>query len=71
MSKRSISRIDILAPPAPGGIGRGHTAVNVVQPTALDSSDPFVLLVDDRFNFEACLVESAGRIPTLASKPSR
>ena len=52
MSRRSISRIDTPAPPAPGGIGRGHTAVKVVQPTALDSSDPFVLLVDDRFDFE-------------------
>src|ERR1700722_8207053 len=51
MSRRSISRIDTTAPPAPGGIGRGHTAVKVVQPTALDSSDPFVLLVDDRFDF--------------------
>ena len=53
MSKRSISRIDTLAPPAPGGIGRGHTAVKVVQPTALDSSDPFVLLVDDRFRLRS------------------
>jgi quercetin 2,3-dioxygenase len=53
MSKRSLSRIETLAPPAPGGIGRGHTAVKVVQPTALDSSDPFVLLMDDRFDFEA------------------
>jgi quercetin 2,3-dioxygenase len=53
MSKSSISRIETLAPPAPGGIGRGHTGVKVVQPTALDSSDPFVLLMDDRFDFEA------------------
>ena len=52
MSKRSISRIDTPPPPAPGGIGRGHTAIKVVQPTALDSSDPFVLLIDDRFDFE-------------------
>jgi redox-sensitive bicupin YhaK (pirin superfamily) len=52
MSKRSISRIDTLAAPALGGIGRGHTVVKVVQPTALDSSDPFVLLMDDRFDFE-------------------
>jgi quercetin 2,3-dioxygenase len=52
MSRRSISRIETLAPPAAGGIGRGHTAVKVVQPTALDSSDPFVLLMDDRFDFE-------------------
>jgi len=53
VSRRSISRIDTPAPPAPGGIGRGPTAVEVVQPTALESSDPFVLLMDDRFDFEA------------------
>jgi hypothetical protein len=53
MSTRSISRIDTPAPPAPGGLGRGHTADKVDQPTALESSDPFVLLVDDRFDFEA------------------
>lgn len=52
MSGRSISRIDILVPPAMGGLGRGHTAVKVVEPTALDSSDPFVLLVDDIFDFK-------------------
>lgn len=51
MSRRSISRIDTPAHLAPGGIGRGHTAVEVIQPT--DSSDPFVLLMDDRFDFEA------------------
>jgi redox-sensitive bicupin YhaK (pirin superfamily) len=53
MSTRSISHIDTPAPPATGGIGRGHTAVKVVQPTALESSDPFVLLMDDRFDFGA------------------
>jgi hypothetical protein len=53
MSTRSISRIDTPAPPAQGGLGPGHTAVTVVQPTALGSSDPFVLLQDDRFGFEA------------------
>ena len=53
MPRRSISRIDTPAPPAPGGIGRGHTAVEVVLPTALESSDPFVLLMDDRFDFGA------------------
>src|ERR1700677_4288942 len=53
MSRRLISRIDTPGPPTQGGIGRGHTAVKVVQPMALDSSDPFVLLVDDRFDFEA------------------
>jgi quercetin 2,3-dioxygenase len=53
MSARSISRTDTPAPPAPGGLGAGHTAVTVVAPTALDSSDPFVLLIDDEFDFEA------------------
>jgi redox-sensitive bicupin YhaK (pirin superfamily) len=52
MSKRPLSRIETLAPPAPGGLGRGHTGVKVVQPTAPDSSDPFVLLADDLFDFE-------------------
>jgi redox-sensitive bicupin YhaK (pirin superfamily) len=52
MSIRSVSQIDTPAPPATGGLGRGHTAVKVVQPRALDSSDPFVLLVDDRFDFQ-------------------
>jgi quercetin 2,3-dioxygenase len=52
MSTRSLSRIDTPAPAAPGGIGLGHTAVTVLEPTALDSSDPFVLLQDDRFDFQ-------------------
>ncbi len=52
MSTRRLSRIDTPAPAAPGGIGLGHTAVKVVQPTAFGSSDPFVLLQDDRFDFE-------------------
>jgi redox-sensitive bicupin YhaK (pirin superfamily) len=50
MAPRSISRIDTPAPAAPGFIGQGHTAVEVVQPTALATSDPFVLLMDDRLD---------------------
>jgi redox-sensitive bicupin YhaK (pirin superfamily) len=50
MDTRPISRIDAPAPAAPGFIGQGHTAVEVVQPTALASSDPFVLLMDDRLD---------------------
>jgi redox-sensitive bicupin YhaK (pirin superfamily) len=50
MDTRSISRIDTPAPAAPGFIGQGHTAVEVVRPTALASSDPFVLLMDDRLD---------------------
>jgi redox-sensitive bicupin YhaK (pirin superfamily) len=38
-------------PPAePGFIGEGHTAVQVLDSTALRQSDPFVLLMDDRLD---------------------
>ncbi len=44
----TVRRIDTTPPPAPGFIGDGHTAVEVVAPAALADSDPFVLLMDDR-----------------------
>jgi redox-sensitive bicupin YhaK (pirin superfamily) len=47
---RDVSRVYTPAPPAPGFIGTGHTAVEVVEPTALAASDPFVLLMDDRLD---------------------
>src|SRR5688572_2555985 len=47
---RKISRIETTSPPAPGFIGEGHTAVEVVRPDALAASDPFVLLMDDRLD---------------------
>ncbi|MES1172149.1 MAG: pirin-like C-terminal cupin domain-containing protein [Bacteroidota bacterium] len=47
---RLLSRTDTTPPPAPGFIGEGHTAVEVVRPTALAASDPFVLLMDDRLD---------------------
>jgi len=47
---RLISRIDTTPAPEPGFIGEGHTAVEVVRPTALAASDPFVLLMDDRLD---------------------
>jgi len=47
---RSLSRVTTTPPPAPGFIGEGHTAVEVVRPTALADSDPFVLLMDDRLD---------------------
>jgi redox-sensitive bicupin YhaK (pirin superfamily) len=47
---RSLSSIVTTPPPAPGFIGAGHTAVEVLAPTALGSSDPFVLLMDDRLD---------------------
>src|SRR5882757_772042 len=47
---RKISRKDVTPPPEPGFIGAGHTAVEVLRPDALSSSDPFVLLMDDRLD---------------------
>ena len=47
---RALSRVITTPPPAPGFIGEGHTAVEVLAPTALPASDPFVLLMDDRLD---------------------
>jgi redox-sensitive bicupin YhaK (pirin superfamily) len=47
---RTISRIDSTPPPAPGFIGPGHTAVEVLSPEDLPHGDPFVLLMDDRLD---------------------
>jgi quercetin 2,3-dioxygenase len=38
--------------PAPGFAGPGHVAIEVLSPSALAASDPFVLLMDDRLEFE-------------------
>jgi redox-sensitive bicupin YhaK (pirin superfamily) len=47
---RQLTRVYTTPPPAPGFIGEGHTAVEVLAPTALAASDPFVLLMDDRLD---------------------
>jgi redox-sensitive bicupin YhaK (pirin superfamily) len=49
---RPITRVVVTPPPAPGFIGEGHTAVEVVPPTDLAASDPFVLLMDDRLDIK-------------------
>jgi len=48
--RRRIARVVTPPPPAPGFIGEGHTAVEVLAPDALEASDPFVLLMDDRLD---------------------
>ena len=48
---RGLSRRVMTPPEAPGFAGPGHTAVEVLRPTALDRTDPFVLLMDDRIDF--------------------
>jgi redox-sensitive bicupin YhaK (pirin superfamily) len=47
---RALSRTYTTPAPAPGFIGEGHTAVEVLRPNALAASDPFVLLMDDRLD---------------------
>ena len=47
---RAVTRVVRTPAPAPGFIGEGHTAVEVLQGTALGTSDPFVLLMDDRLD---------------------
>lgn len=47
---RPITRVVVTPPPSPGFIGDGHTAVEVITPTELATSDPFVLLMDDRLD---------------------
>ena len=46
--QRFFERIQTSPAPEPGFIGEGHTAVEVLSPTGLKASDPFVLLMDDR-----------------------
>lgn len=48
--ERGITRTFTPAPAAPGFIGHGHTAVEVLAPDSLAASDPFVLLMDDRLD---------------------
>jgi redox-sensitive bicupin YhaK (pirin superfamily) len=51
-TERRLGRTVTTPPPAPGFIGEGHTAVDVVTPGALEASDPFVLLMDDRLDIK-------------------
>ena len=50
MSNRGIQRVVTTAPPSPGFMGEGHTAVAVVEPNDFAHSDPFILLMDDRMD---------------------
>lgn len=48
---RSIASRRRLAAPSPGFAGPGHSAVEVIASDALETTDPFVLLMDDRLDF--------------------
>ncbi len=47
---RNIGRVVITAPPQPGFMGDGHTAVQVVNPAEFVQNDPFIALMDDRID---------------------
>jgi quercetin 2,3-dioxygenase len=40
------------APPSPGFIGEGHTAVAVIDANDFERNDPFIVLMDDRIDLE-------------------
>jgi redox-sensitive bicupin YhaK (pirin superfamily) len=50
MTKRSLSRVVQLPPPARGQFGPDHTVVEVLRPEQWAEQDPFILLMDDRLN---------------------
>jgi redox-sensitive bicupin YhaK (pirin superfamily) len=50
LASRVLSDVYTTPPAAPGFIGEGHTAVEVLRPADLAASDPFVLLMDDRLD---------------------
>jgi len=52
MPDRGIGRVVTTAPPSPGFIGEGHTAVTVVDSGEFTRNDPFIVLMDDRIDLE-------------------
>ncbi len=52
IADRGIGRVVTTAPPAPGFIGDGHTAVTVVDAHEFERNDPFIALMDDRIDLE-------------------
>lgn len=47
---RRVTRVVRTPPAAPGFLGEGHTAVEVLHGVPLSAADPFVLLMDDRLD---------------------
>src|SRR5258706_1607637 len=52
IADRGIGRVVTTAPPVPGFIGDGHTAVTVVDGKEFERNDPFIALMDDRIDLE-------------------
>jgi quercetin 2,3-dioxygenase len=60
--QRRIARTVTTPPPAPGFIGEGHLAVEVVSPKDFAEHDPFIALMDDR-------IELAEGLPAGGAHP--
>jgi len=70
MTARDIGRVIQTPPPAPGFIGEGHTAVEVVSPVQFQQNDPFIVLMDDRVDLlQADAREAHIRMPDSRSQP--
>ena len=50
LPSRRVARTVTLPLAAPGFLGPGHSAVEVLDPDAIDQNDPFILLMDDRLD---------------------
>ena len=50
MLQRNIARVVTVPPLAPGFIGPGHLAAQVVSPEDFALNDPFILLMDDHLD---------------------
>lgn len=48
--QRTLARVRMLLPPAPGQFGDNHTVVEVIRPDEWAQADPFILLMDDRID---------------------
>src|ERR1700710_2510995 len=53
LADRGIGQVVTTAPPSPGFIGEGHTAVTVVDPNDFTRNDPFIALMDARIDLAA------------------
>ena len=67
MPDRGIGRVVVTAPPSPGFIGEGHTAVEVVDAKDFARNDPFIVLMDDFIDLEPD-ARPVARIRTVASR---
>ena len=66
-TRRRIARVVTVPPLAPGFVGPGHLAAQVVSPEDFELNDPFIMLADDHLDIGDRMW--AGRTRTQGSKP--